>query len=56
LPNAKFTLTGFSGTGASRHLTWTATSPQGKVDNGSDTLGLSDGKIIYHYSFFTVAH
>jgi hypothetical protein len=56
LPNAKFTLTGFSGSGASRHLTWTAASAQGKVDNGSDTLGLSDGKIIYHYSFFNVTH
>lgn len=53
LPNATFTLTGFSGTGSSRHLTWTAVSSQGKVHNGNDTLGLSDGKIVYHYSFFT---
>ncbi len=54
LPGGKFTLTGFTGTVSSRHLTWTATSFQGKVNNGSDTLGLSDGKIIYHYSFFSV--
>jgi hypothetical protein len=55
LPNAEFTLTGFSGTGSSRHLTWTATSSSGKVNNGNDTLGLVDGKIAYHYTFFTVS-
>jgi hypothetical protein len=55
LPNASFILTGFSGTGSSRHFTWTATSPQGKVENGNDTLGLIDGRIAYHYSFFTVS-
>jgi hypothetical protein len=54
LPNATFTLTGFTGTGNSRHLTWTASSPQGKVNDGNDTLGLSGGKISYHYSFFSV--
>jgi hypothetical protein len=54
LPNGVFTLSGFTGTDNSRHFTWTATSSQGKVNNGSDTFGLSGGKIIYHYSFFTV--
>jgi hypothetical protein len=54
LPNASFTLTGFSGTGNSRHFTWTASSPQGNVQNGNDTLGLFEGKIAYHYTFFTV--
>jgi len=54
LPNATFTLTGFSGTGSSRHLTWTATSSAGKVLNGNDTLSLVNGKIAYHYTFFTV--
>ncbi|MBN2149702.1 MAG: nuclear transport factor 2 family protein [Anaerolineales bacterium] len=56
LPNVNFTLTGFSGTGNSRHLTWIATSSKGFVQNGNDTLGLLDGKINYHYSFFTVSH
>jgi hypothetical protein len=55
LPNAKFTLSGFTGSGNSRHLTWTANSTQGKVNNGNDTLGLSEGNIIYHYSFFSVS-
>jgi hypothetical protein len=55
LPNATFTLTGYSGSGNSRHLTWTATSNAGMVQNGNDTFGLfNDGKINYHYSFFTV--
>jgi len=54
LPNATFVLTGFSGTGSSRNLTWTATSDNGQVLNGNDTLGLKDGKIAYHYTFFNV--
>jgi hypothetical protein len=56
LPKATFTLTGFSGNGSKRNMTWTATSPGGSVHNGSDTFGLyRDGKINYHYSFFTVS-
>jgi hypothetical protein len=55
LPDAQFTLTGYSGSGNSRHMTWTASSTAGSVHNGSDAFGLfSDGKINYHYSFFTV--
>lgn len=53
LPNATFTLTGYSGEGSSRHLNWTATSSAGRVLNGNDTLGLVNGKIAYHYTFFT---
>lgn len=56
LPNANFTLTGYSGTGSSRHLTWTATSDMGAVHNGNDIFGLYKGKITYHYSFFTISH
>ena len=55
LPNGVFTLTGFTGTGSSRHFTWTAVSSQGKVQNGNDTLGVTNGKIAYHYSFFNVS-
>jgi hypothetical protein len=54
LPDATFKLTGYSGTGNSRHLTWTATSANGRVNNGNDTLGLQGGKINYHYSFFSL--
>jgi hypothetical protein len=54
LPGAVFNLTGYSGTGSSRHFTWTAISSKGVVQNGSDTFGLLNGKITYHYSFFTI--
>ncbi len=54
LPDSIFNLSTFSGKGSSRHMTWSASSPKGIVRNGSDTLGISKGKISYHYSFFTV--
>lgn len=56
LPEARFSLTGTAGTGSSRHLTWTAQSKGGSINNGSDTLGLIDGKIAYHYSSFTITN
>ena len=55
LPNATFTLTHFTGNGSSRHLTWTATSSAGKVQDGNDTFGLVNNTIAYHYSFFTIS-
>lgn len=55
LPNAAFTLTGSSGSGNTRHINWTATSTRGNVTNGSDTFGLIDNKIIYHYSLFKIS-
>ncbi len=55
LPNATFTLTGYSGKGASRHLTWEASTPGGTiVRNGNDTLGLKDGKIFYHTTYYSL--
>ncbi|PKO18611.1 MAG: hypothetical protein CVU39_03990 [Chloroflexi bacterium HGW-Chloroflexi-10] len=53
LPNGKFLLTGSSGFGNSRHLTWTCKSDTNEVLNGNDTFGLLGNKIAYHYSFFT---
>jgi len=54
LPEASFELTGKNGSDNSRHFTWTARGPQGAVRDGSDTLGLRDGRIQYHYTFFSV--
>jgi hypothetical protein len=54
LPNSKFTLAGFSGKGNTRQISWTANSSAGNVKNGSDTLGLKEGKIAYHFSDFSV--
>lgn len=55
LPNAQFTHTGYTGSGGSRWFTWTAASSAGKVLNGSDTLGIYNGKIAYHYTSFTIS-
>jgi len=55
-PDASFKLTSVSGTDSSRHLNWTGTSSIGQILNGSDTIGLIDGKISYHYTYFTITH
>jgi len=54
LPNAAFTLASFTGSGNTRYLSWTAQSSAGNVLNGSDTFGLLNDLIAYHYTFFTV--
>lgn len=54
LPNGKFELTGRSGRRSSRNFTWKASSDNGDVLNGCDTLGLINGKIQYHYTYFTI--
>lgn len=36
------------------HFTWTCNSKRGIVSNGKDTIGLKDGKVIYHYCYFTI--
>jgi hypothetical protein len=52
LPDATFTITGLSGIESSRHFTWEARTPAGAVTKGSDTIGMLDGNIVYHYSLF----
>jgi hypothetical protein len=54
LPNAKFKLSGFTGSNSTRHVSWTATSPSGTIKNGSDTIGCLEGKIVYHYTLFKI--
>lgn len=54
LPDATFKVTSKSGTGSSRHYTWTAESTRGNVLDGNDTLGIKDGRIQYHYTYFTI--
>jgi hypothetical protein len=54
LPQGQFQLTGKSGLGSSRHYTWTAQSQKGEVLDGKDTIGIRDGLIQYHYTYFTV--
>jgi hypothetical protein len=55
-PNATFTLSSYVGEGSSRHLTWIAKSSNGNNINGKDTFTLNpQGKIVYHYTFFTLS-
>jgi hypothetical protein len=54
LPKGSFELTGKNGSGGSRRFMWKATSSNGDVYDGNDTLGILDGKIQYHYTYFTV--
>ena len=54
LPGAQFSAQEASGAGNSWRVTWTATSPNGTVTDGDDTLGLREGLIQYHYTYFTL--
>ena len=54
IPNATFNLTNYTSVGTSRHLNWTASSANARVNNGSDTLAIVNGKIAYHFTSFTV--
>ena len=54
LPGGKFEVTGKTGSGRTRQFMWRAISNSGKVLDGNDTLGLIDGRIQYHYTYFTV--
>ncbi len=54
LPQAEFQVTGKTGSGTSRHFTWTAASSAGQVLDGLDTLGLRDGRIQFHFTHFTI--
>lgn len=54
LPNAKFTVTSTSGSGNLRQFTWCAASDRGQIQNGSDTLGILEGKISYHFSSYSL--
>jgi hypothetical protein len=55
LPNANFNHTAFAASGNYRHLTWTASSTNGYVFNGSDTFGIYNDRIAYHYTYFSVS-
>ncbi len=52
LPKVKFELTSMTGQESSRNFAWAA-SCDSKTFKGTDTLGLIDGLIAYHYSSLT---
>ena len=49
LPGIKFEILSFSGKDPNRHFNWKAVKQDGTSITGSDTLGLIDGKISYHF-------
>lgn len=54
VPGAQFKLTGKSGSGRTRHFMWEARSKSKVILDGNDTLGIIEGGIQYHYTYFTV--
>lgn len=55
LNDGVFTITSKEVNGNSIHYTWTCNSYRGKVTNGSDTIGIKDGKIVYHYCYYSIS-
>jgi len=47
---ATFEITELSKEDSTRYCTWKATSSDGSIKTGSDTIGISNNKIIYHYA------
>jgi hypothetical protein len=54
LPLADYKLTGSTKDGNSYQFTWTASSSNKQVKDGKDTIGISNGKITYHFSSYTL--
>jgi hypothetical protein len=48
--DAVFNITELSGDDPTRYFDWEVTLTDGTIKTGSDTIGLADNKIIYHYS------
>jgi len=55
LPQAVFQLKNNAGSGITRHFAWSAKSNTHEIENGQDTIGLLDGKILYHYSSYAIS-
>jgi len=55
LNDGVFKVTSLQSSDNTRHFTWTCDSWRAKVNDGSDTIGIKDGKIVYHYSHFTTS-
>ncbi len=52
MPDASFIPQGYTGDQQNRHINWKAVCRKGVVKDGSDTLGLFGGKIIYQLSSY----
>lgn len=54
LPDARFTVASITAAQNSRTVRWSARSNAGAVEDGSDSIGLIDGRIAYHASTYTI--
>lgn len=54
LPNGSFSLSGHSGSGNSRQISWRCRTNFSEVNDGSDTIGILNNKISYHYTQFSI--
>ncbi len=54
LPGAIFQLIESTGDASSKSFQWAASSPSVIVSDGNDTLGIVNGKIVYHYTSFSI--
>lgn len=54
LPEGKFTLSGYSGSGNSRQISWRCKTNFSEVNDGADTIGLLNNKVSYHYTQFSI--
>lgn len=54
LPGASYILTGKEKKENQYSFTWSAMSKKGQVLDGSDIVRLKDGKIAYHYSYYSI--
>lgn len=54
-PSGQYTLTGFVKNDNAYTLTWTAVSGSKKISDGRDTIGIRNGKCVYHYRSFSVS-
>ena len=55
LPNATYRILHHQGNGEIVHFTWEADCSIAKIQDATDSLCLVDGKIVCHYSHFTVS-
>jgi hypothetical protein len=54
IPQAEFKLKNTQDSGITRHFTWEASNSTKEIENGKDTIGLLNGKILYHYTTYNI--
>jgi hypothetical protein len=55
LKNGDFRVTSRRTNDNTIHFNWTCSSKRGNVSDGKDTIGVRNGKVIYHYCYYTIS-